>query len=218
MNINNFIDYNSYCPCCEKKLKLFMASELNDSPNLWRGQILEDSISFTHKKDKNKKLEIIEKDGESMISSFNQHSRELWTHSFYLFFICNEKAIKVTENDFSIGYSDACYYRSSIILQCNNMTTRNIEALEDEHASSPNSEECFYVNHLVNNVEKNYFFIVDYLENKSKLWHYVTEDNVKSINNRILEIDLPMTSTLPSFKLEDRKKLIDKFDCWILMS
>jgi hypothetical protein len=69
--------------------------------------------------------------------------------------------------------------------------------------------------------EKVYILNLDYENNKTLFRYYTfTMEENKDIGfePEYFEKDLPLLSVRPNFKIEDRTKLIDRMNGWILMS
>lgn len=220
MKISSFINFNKLCPCCNNKLHLFMATGLNSNPILWRGNVFENYIEFNKKSDPTEKFKIIENQDDHILEKYSAITKHLWVHHFYFFYICNPKAIKIKDSKgFEILAFDSCYYRSSPMMHSINMSTRKIEIVNLDEENIVNTEEVFSVNYDTNTETKAYCVSLNYSTNKSKFWYCrysietLNKDNVK-----IFELEMPLIKNIPSFLPEDREKLVEKFNYWILMS
>src|SRR5579885_3636188 len=117
MNFSDFIK-DSTCPVCGKKLTLFLRARRH---SLWKADPTRPSgYVFSQHLVKNAKLNekdqfVIDLEGE--YSSINANSfslaQEIQNWEFFLFFLCNEKAIVKEFNEYKIQSHDACYVCNS---------------------------------------------------------------------------------------------------------
>lgn len=221
MKISKFINYNELCPCCGNKLNLFMATNLNSNPILWKGKVFEKHLEFTRKDDPKEKFNIIETQDDHILEKYSTFTKHLWVHNFWFFYICNPKAIKIKDipYDFEIAAFESCYYRASPLMQCINISTRKIEIVNLDEENYENLEQTYSVKYDTESETKAYLLSLDYKENKSKLWYcrYPIE-SFKKDNAKTFEIEMPLIKNVPNFLPEHRDKLIEKFQSWILMS
>lgn len=220
MKINDFINFNRFCPCCHRKLSLFMVSQRNHKPTLWKGRILKKYIEFYNKNNPLDRFKIFEGEQDHLLEKYRSGIRSLWTDDFYFFYICNPRSIKIKHapSDFDIVAFHACYYRASPLMRCLNISDRKIELVSSEDTFT-NSEELFCFSLKEENCNKAFILNLDYQDNKSKLWHYKYSGKNKITEDaKILEIELPLMKNRLSFLPEDRQKLFEKFNYWILMS
>lgn len=233
LNITDFIKFNDTCPICNEKLTLLLATL---QPLVWQETLPRESnkISF-HPKLLSKNMS-----DSSFVPTISIIDEQYYidpmelskvadfkTHNFYLFYVCNPGA--VTEQfgyDFHTNPYQSCYYRSSplITIKGSNQSSSGYCAAMDDRPEPNrqiiNSDENFCVNKMTElETEKIYFFSLDYTENKSTLMHYSVSKNNREDSNfspNIYEKILPMLNVRPNF--EDKDKLIDKFENWIIMS
>lgn len=220
MKISDFINFNSFCPCCKRKLSLFMVSQRNHKPNLWKGRILKKYIQFYNKNNPLEKFKIFEDEQNHLLEKYRSGIRSLWTDDFYFFYVCNPRAIKIkyAPFDFDIVAFEACYYRASPLMRCLNIYDRKIELVSPEDIFT-NSEELFCIPQKEENINKAFILNLDYQGKKSKIWHYKYSGKNKITEDvKILEIELPLITNRLNFLPEARQKLIEKFNYWILMS
>lgn len=219
MKINDFIHFNKNCPCCDNILTLFMVSHASRNPVIWKGEIDKNSLNF-YQQDSSKIIKILESDSDHVLDSSNME-RSLWTEDFYFFYLCNPRAIKIKymPYDFEINAFDACYYRSTPLMRCWDRHDGIITASNPSEENFINAEQVFRVIYQSEDFNKAYILSLDYLDNETVFWHYTYKDSLEiNDDSKIMEIKMPILNSLPSFHPSQRDKLLEKFNCWILMS
>ena len=223
--MKDFFDFNKVCPVCNNKLtlyfhyenyldnKLFIFSNKdNDILNFIPDEIGIKQLSMFNSTSNeeeyfsilchNNKIEIIS-DANIFIENKNVKT------SAYFYYLCDRKAIHFENNfyNYEIDVYKSCYYRSSPYLTFKK--------------SNSNFE---YTNNLLNRKEvftikydhKVYILAMDYEIKETILWYY--HDNINDDNDvELFEKKLSLC-TLPSFDKENRAKLIEKLNTWILLS
>lgn len=82
-------------------------------------------------------------------------------------------------------------------------------------------DESFAVNQIIGNMEKVYIMNSDNEKKETTLWHYTVTDEEKKIKGfrpKMFEKTLPLLNQRPKLGPDDREKLIERFDGWIIMS
>lgn len=226
MELSKFIDHDTSCPICGNQLTLFV--QCLDSMCFKGTKFPSGDFSFDQfrcidgKFDTTAAFSLIkgEKDYEFEIhsSELNIQSRK-W--SMYFYYICNDNAFKDRGQEYDISVYEACHYRSTPTWEFKK-TANNTWALgnadpQDEELIQRN--ETFTYNITSNDLEKVYILELDYKSKETKFWHYaVTEEQSKEENYQptLFEKTMPLLTVRPKF--EDKEKMINRFDSWVLIS
>jgi hypothetical protein len=70
-------------------------------------------------------------------------------------------------------------------------------------------------------LEKVYLVNLDHENSHTQLWHYSVTDEQKKQEHfkpNVFDKKMPLLTVRPKLDLEEREKLITRFDNWILMS
>jgi hypothetical protein len=241
MKASNFLNFNANCTCpsCGEPLKLYM--QLKDSV-CFKAQfpIKEGEKEIVFKQFKCKDDHIGDGDiryvlNESRLITDNKQIESSLIHSqFFFFFMCNEmgfncrksygKTADIKEYDeYKIVIYDACYYRASIFFKCDEKDNDKLIFRPAVEANKKliNEEETFCFRKNKDNLEKIYFFTLDYLNNRTSLFHYTCNEEQRDDPNyqpNVFEKILPVLKRRPKFDLEDREQLLSRLDSWILLS
>lgn len=205
MNLNKFIDYNQYCPLCNKKLTLYLA--LSDTMFL-RAETLYNSYRFYkffyESFGYDQFIEISFKN-DSYTLYINDFNLIKNAHNSSFFFVCNEDSINLNFGQFkSIDLMDSCYVRVS---QDFELINNQLNLIDPNQKDFINSNE--YFSYIKN--KKIYFLEFNYGESKMRLSILDMIANKSIFSN---ELELP--TTRPDFS--DKEKIIDMFELWMLMS
>jgi hypothetical protein len=143
----------------------------------------------------------------------------------YFFYLCNEDGFNPKFNgmDYDISIRDGCYYRDTAFFDLeehNNAYACRLSVSDlDEHIINRN--EAFSISNTQNDIERFFSLAIDYLENKTTFYHYTLDKNLagpltgdvslfeKTFNNLIVR---------PDFSIENRDKLLSKFNNWLMLS
>jgi len=240
MKANKFLNFNSncLCPSCGEPLKLYM--QLRNSV-CFKAQfpLKEEDTEIVFKQFKCKDDQIGDGDikyvlNESKLITDNKQIENLLIKSqFFFFFICNEmgfnckpsygnKANIKEYDDYNIVIYDACYYRASLFFTCNKKNNNLIfRPAVEENKKLINEEETFCFRKTKDDVEKIYFLTLDYLNDKTKFFHYTCNEDQQQDSNyqpNVFEKILPVLKRRPKFDLDNRDQLLSRLDSWILLS
>lgn len=225
-NIKEFLDFNTHCPICNNELTLF--AQFDDS-TCFKASQSEDIIYF----------EPFKKLGELSNDDFFELSRKNFKLKFnsskvleesskqlYFFYLCNPAGFtdKYNNTDYEINVYKMCYYRSTPfidVIKEKYKTKKRIMKVSELDESLSNKDETFAIKTDDGSMEKIYILHLNYGDKKTILWHYtVTTDQRKdsTFKPSVFEKELPELTVRPKLGVEDRDKLINKLDSWVLMS
>lgn len=221
--IKDFLHFNSMCPICGNKLTLFM--QVIDSVLLKATQLDKEYIFYPYKyknsfDESEDTVSLYEIDNSIEINfATTKLNVNINDNGFFLFYLCNENSFEdIGNSTYELLSYDACYYRSSPML-ISNPNNNTLEYINANEMNFPNINEHFVVKKVLSDRESIYFISMIYLEDKTcmKYYHVLNKDlNNESFYPNIFEKDLPLLPNKLPF--DDRDKLIDKLDSWILMS
>lgn len=232
MNLSQFLHFNSECPVCTKPLTLYM--HINKS-SLWRAKEVEPGTYQFHqhllkneKWSENHYMTLYDL-GDTFTTEFSSSKLGLNSKTWQLFFfkICGNDCFIDNKFDYDLNWYDVCYHRSSVFYEFRNHPSDKkkwqLEVMQEDQKDLINRDESFiFKNVNGDKIEKVYALSLDYENKHTKLWYYsVTEEQSKMDDfepNIFEKEDLPLLRVRPDFSLENRDKLISKFDGWILMS
>ena len=230
MNISEFFQEHT-CPSCGKELTLFLRARHN---SLWKAtDSSPNGYTFTQHLIKNQKFGendsfILNVDGN--FNRFHCNSSALWQEfkslQFFLFYICNEKAIIKEFSDYKISSVDSCYVRNSTFLELgpqewdNDKVLWSLIPVSKESPPLVRNENFGFTSKTSENGEKGYFYTLDYDGKKSILYYYaVTSDQLQEqdFEPKVFEqTELPLPPVRPDFS--NKEKIMSKLDNWILLS
>lgn len=231
MNLQNFTNFTEKCPVCNNDLKLYLSGS---GGLLFKGYSIPTSPfdDATYKFDlsiyDDKELEnsyiLIGNEGQISFSNPALVKRISVSHAF-LFQVCNENGIKENEShdDYHIKMPAACYYRSTpfMSLNINDEYKSHLVEAWNNHKSIVVKNETFAVSKFSKEMSHYYALNMDYTTKESTIWYYSISEEQKNIpyfKPSKFEKILPLLSARPKFDLENRDKLISRFDSWILVS
>ena len=224
MNIIDFLHFNDRCPICNNPLHLYMqwykfdffnANKLfmsyKENSTFYFSEIIDPNntdeskfIITLSETSNNYKLTF----NHPMIKKIAKNQDEI-----YLYFLCNPQGIKNIGHDYEINIQQACYYRSTPLL---NIKYNKFKLINQSH-SFVNRDEVFSITHTSQDLNKIYVLSRNFEENKSTLWHYLASNEQlkdESFQLEIFEKDMPL---LPPMTW-NQSTLIDKFNTWITYS
>lgn len=236
MNLSRFLHYNHHCPICNEPLTLYMQWV---SSICFKGTQVESNLyQFKPFKGTNKDMQtddlwmehvlLLDKgdDIETQMSS-NKLMGESKKFQIYFFYLCNPGGFKDKSwGDYEINLYRGCYYRSTPFLEYQRNDDQEgkkwtLEVTNPEQQELINKDESFSVKHRTEALERVYMLNLDYERKETTLWHYsATEEDRKKDNfkPKLFEKQMPLLKNPPKVGLEDREKLLDRFDSWIIMS
>lgn len=234
MNLNNFLHFNHSCPICGEPLHLYMSwvpnqyngvmfkaekvRSFNPFSKTDRYKFVPTEQGFKHPKVDGEHMILVDHGDEFEIDfSSNSIRDEAKKYSIYFFFICNPDGINHRgSGDHEINLYKGCYTRSTPFME---LKDNRLRTSIEEFSQLTHKAESFIIKHCVPPLQKIYALSLDYEDKKTTLMHYaVTEEQEKMITfePNIFEKEMPLLSHRPN--LEDKEKLISRFDSWILMS
>ncbi len=229
--LNEFFHFNNYCPSCGERLTLYM--QWIDSICFKAVKIgldeyrLHPFLNFKKDGDIQESDYIIMNDkGNDTDFYFSstplvQESRK---HPIYFFYLCNPAGFRIKSwGDYDISLYQGCYYRDTPFLEFekNELNNKWSLQLKDKSRDIINKDESFCFKNINNGFEKVYMLNLNTEEEKTTLWYYsaTTEERQKEgFNPKLFHKDMPLLKTRIKTAIEDREKLLDRFDSWILVS
>jgi len=165
-------------------------------------------------------------EGDKALTEFTSNglANEAKKHHIYFFYLCNPKGIKQKGfADFSISLYKGCYYRSTPFYEFKQSEDKTwaLDTVNPDFKEIVNKDESFAFNSIEDNLEKVYMMNLDHEKKETMLWYYsVTEEDkkVKGFRPKLFEKSVPLLSNRPKLGREDRARLIERFDGWIIMS
>lgn len=140
--------------------------------------------------------------------------KKMQEQPFYLFYLCNEAAIKDQGTKYSISASRVCSQKSSCWL----IKHQNEIKKQDEDASLVKAE-VFSFQKNVEDFEKTYVLDLDYEQKMTKFYSFsVTQaqKNTATYRPKVFTKELPPLPKRPDFS--NKESLFQKFESWIIMS
>ncbi len=231
--IRKFIDYNKQCPMCGTDLHMYMAWK---NRILFKGEKVDDysyhfDVSLTDKqseqfKDNHCYLSATE-DGFVTEFSSGAIKEEAKRHPIYFMTLCNPKGIKHVEySAFQISLYSACYYRSTPFYEFKRddlpeSKSWSLDITMPEHKDMINKDECWSFIDKSEDSEKVYMINLENELKQTEVWYYQAtyeEMKVKGFKPKLFQKTLPLLKSRPDLSPEGLKKLVDRFDAWIIMS
>lgn len=232
-NLCKFLHFNETCPVCGEPLSLYM--QLSDS-TLWR--TLPTLLSGPNEY-RFEQFKLIDKDlsseedyislidggdtfGLKSGSSKVYQKAKLW--NLFFFAMCNEDAIEDKSNgDYIINPYTACYFRSSSMMEMkkNNNKEWRLEEINVERPDMFIRDEIFIFKVSQEDVEKVYILNINYEDQNTSFQYYSTTEEQRKLENfdpKTFKKELPLLPARPNFEMDQRDKLINRFDSWILLS
>lgn len=234
MRLKEFLDFNSNCPICGEPLHLYM--QWTHSYIFKASRVEPDSYMFEPSND------IFKNDGtdddsymmlsvaDNVVSSAFSNSKllaEAKKHHIYFYFICNPAGIKKESwGDYKINLYKGCYYRATPLMELqrdedSEIKKWNLNLLEKDNQDLIQKHESYSFKTRIKNNERVYMLDLDWEKKETSLWFYsVTEEEkkIKGFKPNIFEKKMPLLKNRPKVDLENRQRLLDRFDGWIIMS
>jgi len=225
MRLDDFIDFNSHCPLCKNPLTLYL--QLLGSICFKAQAIGNYRYKLTQDRCKNKAFDndfaIIDfRDLNKSKFSSRALKKQFEDKQMYLFYMCNDKGFKETTDswsnkpDYEIRLYYGCYYRATPIFHMNKDNIRS--ALYSMHDDLINSSESFSINVFKDNEERVYMIHNDHELCESILYYYTCDEEQKQKADYKPSIFEKRFGLLTKLELDNKEKLVSKFDGWILMS
>lgn len=231
MKLNEFLNFNRMCPICQEPLHLFM--QWTSSVCFKATQLDEHSYGFIPFKGTKRNIGtdgcddefvIINDDGSSQFST-SRLEQESKKFQIYFFFLCNPGAGFKDKGvgDYEINLFRACYYRSSPFMEYkqNKDGIWTLENSLEETKEITNNDESFSFKVLSPENDRVYMLNLNYDKQETKLWFYSVpqeERQKPGFRPKLFSKTLPILKNRPDFGIENREKLLDRFDSWIIMS
>lgn len=240
MKLNNFLHFNNRCPICDEPLHLYMQWARS---MCFKGELLEPNIYKFSPVDSLKDLSLSLVAGEEdsygedahilladkgddieVIFSSSKLFSEAKKHQAYFYFLCNPLGIKKTWKDYEINLYKGCYYRDTPLMELRKNPQNKewcLEFIDHDNESIVHKNECFSFKSTNKDIEKIYMLDLDWNKKETTLWHYsvsLEQKKTPSFRPNIFEKKMPLLSTRPKVGIEDRAKLLSRFDNWIIMS
>jgi hypothetical protein len=229
MSLHQFLQFNDICPVCGNQLTLFMS--VVNSP-LWKAELVApDVYKFTQFMAHNALWDIDEyillSDlKETVVMFFASNQKVAYDKTWRLFFykICQVGAIEDHTLDYSILADEACYYRASSLYEFKNETVPLLELVPQTPTNMVNRNETFcFKNTNSEGLQKVYCLNLDYEYKYTNFWYYTISLEQRTMSeqfepNYFEKKALPLLPTRPDLSIENRSKLLSKFDMWILLS
>lgn len=242
MNLCQFLQSSTTCPVCDEPLITYMQEIDGD---LWKARVVEpnlyrfDRVNMKVDEYKNKGVCVkspedfiwIKDKGDDFEMGFNGLALEEFMRLQEVFFfnMCGEDSFKERlSGNYIIEAYKACYYRSSALMNLQlcgedgHLSWKLVRSSITEQPPVDVRDEIFTFKYRRDeNSEKVYILNLDYENNKSLFRYYtftLDESVDPTFEPEYFEKDLPLFPVRPNFKLEDRAKLIDRMNGWILMS
>jgi len=226
MRLKEFIDYNKSCPICGNELRLYMQWTYSYA---FEGQILEDGslyfspmVEIFKGKDAADEYCLLELDNNGIanyVFSNTELKSEAERHQIYFFFLCNPAGFRIKNTDYDINLYKGCYYRSTPLFEIREKE-RFVNIFLDSN-NIINKDEAFSFKRKTKEIEKVYMLNFDYEDKNTTLWYFTItseEKLMKDFKPKLFHKKLPLLSMKLKTSLEDREKLFDKLDSWIIMS
>jgi len=235
MSLSEFLTFSQQCPICGESLNLYMqwinftcfkATLLE--PNLYQfDPFLRNNMVLQQVEDDDYML--LKNNGDTIETQMSSSKilQEAKKYHIYFFYLCNPLGFqKKKYGDYQINLYKGCYYRDSAIMEFQRNEDQDNKSwkltyLDKDHKHLSNKCESFSFKRTLNNIERVYMLDLNYDQKVTTIWHYsVTEEEkkIESFEPKIFEKKMPLLKNRPRLGLEDRDKLIDRFDSWIIMS
>jgi hypothetical protein len=230
MKLNEFIHFNHRCPVCDNDLTLYL--QMKDSVCFRAKKQKQNVYHFEPFKCMNKSIserDYIDlydfgKDFETKFSS-SQMAAEAKRSQLYFFYMCDEHGFEDDNNktDYTINVYQGCYYRSTPFLEYQKTSKKAwvLKAIDPDQEALVNQEEVFSFSREVNGIEKVYMLNLDSHNKKTIFMHYTADEDQrkdKDYSPNVFEKEIPNLTTRPNFSANNRERLLDRFDSWIIMS
>jgi len=232
MRLNEFLHFNSHCPICGNPLNLYMQwmdsicfKAVRSSNDLYK------FFLFTGvKKDgdiKDDDYMLLQDKGTDIDISFSSSRmlQESKKFSIYFFLLCNPSGFRMKKwGDYEISIYRGCYYRDTPFFEFEknpNERKKWILQPKDKSLDIIMKHESYSFKKSNETHEKVYTITLDYEYKKTTFWYYKTteeERQKEDFEPSALRKEMPLLKTRIKAGIEDRDKLIDRMDSWVLVS
>lgn len=233
MSLCQFLHFNNECPVCAKPLSLYMYVSKS---SLWKAtEVSPGMYKFQHTMLKKKEgyaaddYMMLYDLGAAVNTRLNSSKLDKDSKTWQLFFfkLCNTEALVDNEFDYDMSWYDACYHRSSPWYEFKNhpddLKKWRLEAAAPEQAGLINRDESFAFKKMsIDGKEKVYLLSLDAENKKTKFHYYATTADERKQNDfepkYFDKEDMPLMRVRPDLSLDNRDKLLQRFDTWITFS
>lgn len=230
MKFNEFINFNQRCPICDNDLTLYL--QMKDSTCFRANKQKHNLYHFEPFKCINKSIskeDYIDvynygKNFETKFSS-SQMAAEAKRSQLYFFYLCNDKGFESLndDKDFTINIYDGCYYRDTPFLEYQKTAKKTwlLKSINPDYEGLANYKEVFSFSKSVEDVEKVYMLNINSYDNKAVFMHYTVNEEQKQDKNyspNVFEKEIPELTNRPNFSINNRERLLNRFDSWVVMS
>jgi len=245
MSLSQFLNFNHTCPICDEPLHLYM-QQVGSScfeakliePNLYEFNTFKvmKGYSGTIETTNNaavpqEKMLLLDK-GNSFEMKWENASAKAEAKKFqiYFFFLCNPAGfVDKVWGDYEINLYKGCYYRSTPFMEyqkkyANNEDVWTLETTNKDQADIINKDEAYSFKQkpaTPEGLERVYMVNLDYEKKATTLWHYSTTESERKKENfkaKLFEKEMPLLGTRIKAGPEDREKLLERLDGWIMLS
>jgi hypothetical protein len=223
MTLNKFIQQKQTCPICAEPLQLYMqfvnsrcfrAKEIDNSVYRFDPFVVGD-VSNSNK---NEHFFVSGETGDYQIIYKDNPPPDLENHAVFFFYLCNPAGFNKKSKGYEINAYKGCYYRSTPYLEIKK--DGKLEFTVEKEIDS--KDEVFCLRDRLSNSERVFIFSLAHAANKTKLWYYsVTEEDrkQKGFKPKLFSKELPLVrSEIKVLTKEEKVKMIERLDGWILMS
>lgn len=241
MKLCEFLHFNHHCPICGEKLTLFMQWFTRTNAVCFKGvPIDQDLYRFmpylggeAEKGEVNFWEEgmLLKDYGESFETQIinSRLMQEAKKYQIYFFYLCNPKGFDTKNKafgDYDISMYKGCYFRSTVEMEFrrdDDQESKNwsLQVTNPDSIDIVNKEESYAIKTRNDKVEKVYLINLDNEQKTTTLWHYsVTEEQrkIKDWEPKLFKTEMPLLPSRPDVSEENREKLVNRFDSWIIMS
>jgi hypothetical protein len=230
MQLTDFLHFNVRCPVCDNGLTLYM--QWNSSVLFQAKKSKRNIYRFEQFKCKNND-EISESDFIELYDygntndikfSSSKMASEARRSQMYFFYLCNENAFQDTSSgDYEINATLGCYYRSTPMLEFHKKSRNkwDLETVDKSQSKLINNDEALAFIKSSNGSERVYMLQFNNSNSKTIFTHYsVTQEQMKDkdYEPNVFEKEIADLTVRPNFSLDNREKLLGRFDSWIIMS
>jgi hypothetical protein len=234
MNLTQFLHFNHDCPVCGEPLTLYaqildgsLWAATKESPSIYRFKQMPYTASTELSPDD---FFWIDDNADSTDFQMTFSSPKIYQKSkiwnFYLFFLCNKNSIEESVHEgYGINPYNSCYYRSSSFCEFKkgeDDVWRIAPVGISQSTESDLSTEVFtFITQLNTGQEKVFVLDLDY-ENKNTVLRSFTvtpeEKAQADFEPLYFKKELPLLSVRPDLTIENRERLTDRLNSWILLS
>lgn len=223
--LSKFLHFNDTCPVCEEPLTLY--SNCSDKM-LWKAKRHKNEYHFEPYKlisepfNQDDRMILSEDSGNIKISfqTLSSFKNEIKTWNMNFFYLCNKSGLNIATSYFDLNAYNACYFRSTPWMEFKwNNSDWSLKTVNPDHDKLVVCDESFCFKQITPELEKVYIMNLDYETSKTRLWHYsanAIQRDDSQYEPKVFEKEMPLLSVRPKF--EQKEKLIDRLDSWILIS